>query len=128
MDTDAGALIVFPPVDSIHEFKVQTSAAPASYGVAYEFLRNAALDAKNYFDLTAKPIPPFRMNQFGANTSEPAGAWRGLNRSFARLSAHVRRSPKPIPIVAMFSRHPAEAALCRGAVELRAVARRIASI
>src|SRR5713226_163190 len=32
VDTDAGVLIFFPPVDSIQEFKVQTSSAPATYG------------------------------------------------------------------------------------------------
>ena len=32
VDTDAGVLIFFPPVDSIYEFKVQTSSAPAAYG------------------------------------------------------------------------------------------------
>ena len=61
VDTDAGVLIFFPPVDSIYEFKVQTSSAPAAYGggqgiinvtyksgtneyhgTLYEFLRNSA--------------------------------------------------------------------------------------
>src|SRR5262249_24937301 len=32
VDTDAGVLIFFPPVDSIQEFKVQTSSAPAAFG------------------------------------------------------------------------------------------------
>ena len=90
VDTDAGVLIFFPPVDSIYEFKVQTSSAPAAYGggqgiinvtyksgtnefhgVAYEFLRNSALDAKNYFDSPEKPIPPFKLNQFGFNFGGP---------------------------------------------------------
>src|SRR2546427_654556 len=90
VDTDAGVLIFFPPVDSIQEFKVQTSSAPASFGggqgiinviykagtnqlhgTAYEFLRNSALDAKNFFDSPANPIPPFKLNQFGANLGGP---------------------------------------------------------
>src|SRR5207248_855011 len=29
------------------------------------FHRNSALDAKNYFDRQASPIPPFKRNQFG---------------------------------------------------------------
>jgi hypothetical protein len=89
-DADANVLIFFPPVDAIQEFKVQTSAAPAAYGngpsvinvtfrsgtnsfhgAVYEFLRNSALDAKNYFDDASKPIPPFHLNQFGANLSGP---------------------------------------------------------
>src|SRR5437763_7255885 len=90
VDTDAGVLIFFPPVDSIQEFKVQTSSAPAAFGggqgiinviyksgtnqlhgVAYEFLRNSAFDAKNFFDSPTNPIPPFKLNQFGFNTGGP---------------------------------------------------------
>src|ERR1044071_4421827 len=90
VDTDAGVLICFPPVDSIYEFKVQTSSAPASYGggqgiinvtyksgsnelhgTAYEFLRNSNFDAKNFFDAANKPIPPFKLNQFGFNLGGP---------------------------------------------------------
>lgn len=90
VDTDAGVLIFFPPVDSIQEFKVQTSSAPAAYGggqgiinviyksgannfhgVLYEFLRNSKLDAKNYFDSPTAPRPPFKLNQFGGNFSGP---------------------------------------------------------
>jgi len=90
VDTDAGVLIFFPPVDSIYEFRVQTSSAPAAYGggqgiinvtyksgsnnyhaTAYEFLRNAAFDAKNFFDSAKDPIPPFKLNQFGFNLNGP---------------------------------------------------------
>jgi len=90
VDTDAGVLIFFPPVDSIQEFKVQTSSASAAFGggqgiinviyksgtnrlhgAAYEFLRNSALDAKNFFDSPANPIPPFKLNQFGVNAGGP---------------------------------------------------------
>src|SRR3954451_18913720 len=90
IDADANVLIFYPPVDSIQEFKVQTSAAPAAYGggpsiinvtfrsgtnefhgAFYEFVRNAAFDAKNFFDLGAAPIPPYHLNQFGANVAGP---------------------------------------------------------
>lgn len=89
-ENDAGDVFFFPPVDSIQEFKVQTSSAPASYGgnpsminlsfhsgtndfhgVFYEFLRNSDFDAKNYFDSHTNPIPPFHLNQFGANVGGP---------------------------------------------------------
>jgi len=76
-------------VDAIQEFSVITSNAPADYGKtsagvinavtrqgtntfhgsAYEFLRNSALDARNYFDPAS--IPPFRRNQFGASVGGP---------------------------------------------------------
>lgn len=90
MDNDADDLILFPNVDAIAEFKVQTSAAPAAYGgspaiinvsyrsgtnqlhgTVYEFLRNHMFDAKNYFDSHTAPIPKFVYNQFGATLGGP---------------------------------------------------------
>src|SRR5215831_4797282 len=90
IDADANVLIFYPPVDSIQEFKVQTSAAPAAYGggpsiinvtfrsgtnnlhgTLYEFVRNSDFDAKNYFDSPVNPIPPFHMNEFGPNIGGP---------------------------------------------------------
>lgn len=76
-------------VDAIQEFSVLTSNYSAEYGKtsggvvnavsrsgtnqihgsAYEFLRNSALDARNYFD-PAK-IPAFRRNQFGGSVGGP---------------------------------------------------------
>jgi hypothetical protein len=75
-------------VDAIEEFSVLTSNYSAEYGRTsggvvnaitrsgtnqfhggvYEFLRNSALDARNFFD--AKN-PPFRRNQFGAEAGGP---------------------------------------------------------
>jgi len=75
-------------VDAIQEFAIFTSNNSAQYGrtsggvvnaitrsggnqfhgTLYEFLRNSALDARNYFDAT---IPPFRRNQFGVSGSGP---------------------------------------------------------
>jgi len=76
-------------VDAVQEFSVVTSNAPADYGrtsggavnaasrsgtnsfhgSAYEFLRNSALDARNFFD--GPTIPPFKRNQFGGSASGP---------------------------------------------------------
>ena len=76
-------------VDAIQEFSVVTANAQADYGKTsggvinavtrqgtntlhgsvYEFLRNSALDARNYFDPAT--IPPFRRNQFGASLGGP---------------------------------------------------------
>jgi len=39
------------------------------HGSAYEFLRNSALDAPNYFD--SGNIPPFKRNQFGGTIGGP---------------------------------------------------------
>lgn len=77
-------------VEAVQEFSVITNDAPASYGrtsggvinsitrsgtndlhgSAYEFLRNSALDARNFFDATHAP-PPFRRNQFGIDAGGP---------------------------------------------------------
>lgn len=82
------ALSVALGVDAIGEFSVLTSNSSAEYGRtaggvinaitrsgtnqihgdAYEFLRNSALDARNFFDTT---IPPFRRNQFGGSAGGP---------------------------------------------------------
>jgi outer membrane receptor protein involved in Fe transport len=76
-------------VDAVQEFSVVTSNATADYGrtsggavnaasrsgtnsfhgSAYEFLRNSALDARNFFDKAT--IPPFKRNQFGGSASGP---------------------------------------------------------
>lgn len=113
VDNDAGVLMFFPPVDAIQEFKVQTSAAPASYGggagvinvnfksgsnafhgAAYEFLRNSAFDAKNFFDSPTKPIPPFRLNQFGFALGGPViipKVFNGRDRLFFFADYEGRR-------------------------------------
>jgi hypothetical protein len=41
------------------------------HGTGYEFFRNSALDARNFFDDPNTPIPPFRRNQFGASAGGP---------------------------------------------------------
>jgi hypothetical protein len=38
---------------------------------AIRIASDAALDAKNYFDLSSRPIPPFVRNQFGARFGGP---------------------------------------------------------
>jgi Carboxypeptidase regulatory-like domain/TonB-dependent Receptor Plug Domain/TonB dependent receptor len=79
-------------VEAIQEFSVLTSNYSAEYGKTsggvvnaisrsgtnqfhgsvYEFLRNSALDAANFFDNSnGLPKPPFRRNQFGASASGP---------------------------------------------------------
>src|SRR6266850_2070152 len=50
---------------------VTRSGANAVHGSVFEFLRNSALDAKDFFDAKTKPIPPFKRNQFGATLGGP---------------------------------------------------------
>jgi hypothetical protein len=76
-------------IDAVREFNVLTSAYPAEYGkragaqvivvtqsgsnalhgTLFEFLRNSALDARNFFDQAS--VPPFRRNQFGGALGGP---------------------------------------------------------
>lgn len=91
MEPFAYSLTVNPSIDAIREFRVsedsysteqgivsgaQVSIATRSganrfSGTAYEFLRNSALDAKNFFDDPGRSIPPYRQNQFGASFGGP---------------------------------------------------------
>ena len=86
-------------VDAIQEFSVLTSNYSAEYGRTsggvvnaitksgtnefhgdgYEFLRNSALDARNYFD--GATIPAFRRNQFGGSFGGPV--WKDRTFFFA---------------------------------------------
>ena len=76
-------------VDAVREFNVVTDTYGASYGkrdgaqvsivttsgtnslhgTAFEFIRNSALDARNYFDQSS--IPEFQRNQFGGTLGGP---------------------------------------------------------
>ncbi len=84
--------VVLPPVDAIQEFKVQTSDFSAEYGrsgaavlnatiksgtnsfhgAAWEFFRNDALDAADFFeDFHQIKKGELRLNQFGASIGGP---------------------------------------------------------
>src|SRR6266550_3929718 len=41
------------------------------HGSLFELHRDAALEARNYFDLSSRPLPPFVPNQFGASIGGP---------------------------------------------------------
>ena len=80
-----------PPVDTLEEFKVDNSTFPAQYGrnagsivniatrsgtndyhgEAFEFFRNNALDARNYFNPTTTPQASFKHNEFGGDVGGP---------------------------------------------------------
>ena len=83
------------PVDAIAEFRILTQSAPPEYGgtggattsvvtrggsnqlhgSAYEFLRNDAFDARNFF---SREVEPLDQHQFGATLGGPLR----VNRSF----------------------------------------------
>ena len=83
-----GGYVLKPPVDAIAEFRIITQNASAEFGDAlgsttniitrsgtnyfhgalWDFLRNDAVDARNYFQ--TQPLP-LRQNQFGATVGGP---------------------------------------------------------
>jgi hypothetical protein len=79
-------VVLFPSVDALDEFKMQTSTYSAEFGKSlggvvniqiksggnalhgnvFEFMRNDAFDANNFFNNRAgRPKPKYRQNQFG---------------------------------------------------------------
>ena len=85
-------VVVFPSVDALDEFKLQTSTYSAEFGRSlggvvniqiksgsnafhgsvYEFHRNDAFDANNFFNNRAgRPKPDFKQNQFGGTLGGP---------------------------------------------------------
>ncbi len=92
-------------IDAVREFNVVSDTYSAEYGkraggqvsvvtqsgsnqlhgAGFEFLRNSALDARNFFDRKAQPtdsrLPPFRRNQFGGSLCVQAKSiWRLAGR------------------------------------------------
>ena len=73
-------IVVSPPLDSVREFRLHAANYQAEYGRSggaqinvvtqsgtnrlhgsfYEYLRNDALDARNFFDPAGEPIPPIQ--------------------------------------------------------------------
>ncbi len=86
--TEFGSISVLPNLDSIAEFKVETSSFSAQFGSAgngvvnvvtssgtneihgtvYDFLRNEKLDARNFFEADRQP---YKRNQFGGAVGGP---------------------------------------------------------
>jgi outer membrane receptor protein involved in Fe transport len=84
-------LVVSPPLDSVQEFRLHAANYAAEFGRGggaqvnvvsragtnqlhgsfYEYLRNDAFDARNFFDPAGQPIPKFQRNQFGASAGGP---------------------------------------------------------
>jgi hypothetical protein len=74
---------------------VTKSGTNALHGSVFEFLRNSALDARNFFDQNL--VPPFRRNQFGGSLGGPLkkdklflfGNYEGFRQSLAVTSVSV---------------------------------------
>jgi len=90
-DVGNAQLIIVPGIDSIQEFKVQTSNYSAEYGrsagglvnvttksgtndfhgTVYGFLRHSKMDARNFFNDKSRPKAPFQRNQYGGTLGGP---------------------------------------------------------
>lgn len=86
-----GSLVFEPPLTSIEEFKVDNSVLSAEdghvsgavvnivtrsgtdtfRGEAFEYFRDDALDARNFFEFTSEDPHPFSRNQFGGSVGGP---------------------------------------------------------
>ena len=85
------SILFQPSISGVQEFKIDNSTFSAEYGQSsgaivnvatrsgasefhgelFEFLRNDALDARNFFNFTSSEPPPFKRNQFGGNVGGP---------------------------------------------------------
>ena len=87
-----GLMAIIPPMEAIQEFTLETSnfrpemgrgggvmnmsiksGTNKFHGEAFEFLRNSALDARNFFDYSSAPkrLPNFVQNQYGGTFGGP---------------------------------------------------------
>ncbi|HEX4949012.1 MAG TPA: TonB-dependent receptor [Blastocatellia bacterium] len=112
VDPKLNTAAVRPPVDAVQEFEIVTNGYDASFGrnggaqvnviiksgtnnlhgTAYEFFRNAALDARNYFVPADQPDPKYQRNQFGFALGGPIKA----NRAFFFVDYEGRREREGI--------------------------------
>jgi hypothetical protein len=90
LQPEPGQVAFFPNIDAIQEFKIETNSPAAEFGrfnggvvnlttksgsnafhgTLFEFFRNEALNARNFFAPTG-PAPKFRRNQFGGVLGGP---------------------------------------------------------
>ncbi len=115
-DRNTYSIAITPPMESVAEFRIQTSLASAEFaqsggavvdvvtksgshsfhGNAFEFFQNEAADAKGFFEVPGLPRGIFRQNQFGASLGGPIdrstfffGTYEGLRGSSASVTQHL---------------------------------------
>ena len=115
-DRNVFSIAVVPLMETVSEFRIQTSLAPAEFaqsggavidvvtksgspqfhGNAFEFLRNEATDARGFFDVPGLPRGVFRQNQYGATLGGPLArstyffaSYEGLRSRSASSTQHL---------------------------------------
>ena len=96
LDRGGSSASVMPSIDAIAEFRSLTSNYSAEYGLAgaatittavksggkqfhasaWEFVRNDALDARNYFNPAPEPVQELRFNVYGFNVGGQVPLWK----------------------------------------------------
>ncbi|HZT78213.1 MAG TPA: TonB-dependent receptor [Vicinamibacterales bacterium] len=112
LQPEPGQVAYFPVVDAIQEFAIESNSPPAEFGRfnggvvnlttkagtnslhgdAFEFLRNEALNARNYFQSALPDKPDYRRSQFGGVAGGPIARdrtfffadYQGQRQSIAR--------------------------------------------
>ena len=115
-DQNTFAMAVNPPMESVQEFRIQTSLASAEFaqaaggvidvvtkagsqqfhGSLFEFFRNEKLDAHNFFDDPTLQRPIFRRNQFGGSLGGPVPIAK-KTFFFATYEGLIGKTAKPSP-------------------------------
>jgi hypothetical protein len=129
----AGGMSIAPSSDAIAEFRALTSNYSADYGLssagtmsmvlksgsstlhasAWEFNRNDALDARNFFNPAPQPVAELRLNTFGFNVGGPVTFGRLYNRErkktfffynmeWRRLIQGVVNNGQPVPLASTY--------------------------
>jgi hypothetical protein len=118
-------ITTIPDVDDTQEFKVESNNLSAQYGryaggvvnvstksgantvhgTAFEFIRNSAFEANQWFlNHAGKPIPAFKLNQFGGTVGGPLvlpKIYNGRNRTFFFLDYQGTRRIQGTPYTAL---------------------------
>jgi hypothetical protein len=125
----AGGMSIAPSSDAIAEFRALTSNYSADYGLssagtmtmvlksgsstlhasAWEFNRNDAFDARNFFNPAPQPVAELRLNVFGFNVGGPVTLGKLYNRErkktfffynmeWRRLIQGIVNNGQPVPL------------------------------
>ena len=116
-DRNTFVMAVNPLLETVQEFRIQTSLPSAEFaqagggtvdvvsksgsrtfhGSGFEFFRNEAFDARNFFDAPSLSRPIFRQNQYGGSLGGPIpvsstfffASYEGLRGQLAKSSLNV---------------------------------------